>query len=196
MRIAYTECAYDPDPENGPETDGPQREAGENENDFWERRERWYEDTRIVIRPEPGVFEPQENPPKLDLREKYGKRGLQVIVKLANVELTPDKPDYEGGTWHVEGQLVSFLPSFFQEAISYIDPERTYCRNFSILLLKRQYHAIISIIQATLWSRTQYRLSAGAPRLARGCIWMSAAWSMSAIRRQCRHLRRPSPHLS
>jgi hypothetical protein len=30
---------------------------------------------------------------------------LQIIVKLANIDLTPEKPDYEGGNWHVEGQL-------------------------------------------------------------------------------------------
>jgi hypothetical protein len=30
-----------------------------------------------------------------------------VIVKLANIELTPEKPEYEGGSWHIEGQLVS-----------------------------------------------------------------------------------------
>jgi hypothetical protein len=28
---------------------------------------------------------------------------LQVIVKLANIVLTPDKPSYAGGKWHVEG---------------------------------------------------------------------------------------------
>lgn len=28
---------------------------------------------------------------------------LQVIVKLANIELTQEKPEYTGGTWHVEG---------------------------------------------------------------------------------------------
>eukprot|EP00803_Ostreobium_quekettii_P000769 evm.model.scf_646.7 EVM.evm.TU.scf_646.7 scf_646:71708-73257(-) len=27
----------------------------------------------------------------------------QVIVKLANIVLTPDKPSYSGGAWHVEG---------------------------------------------------------------------------------------------
>lgn len=27
----------------------------------------------------------------------------QVIVKLANIELTPDSPIYEGGSWHLEG---------------------------------------------------------------------------------------------
>jgi hypothetical protein len=26
-------------------------------------------------------------------------------VKLANIHLTPEKPSYDGGTWHVEGQL-------------------------------------------------------------------------------------------
>jgi hypothetical protein len=28
---------------------------------------------------------------------------LQVIVKMASIELTPDKPEYSGGAWHVEG---------------------------------------------------------------------------------------------
>ncbi|KAG0251900.1 hypothetical protein BGZ95_006767, partial [Linnemannia exigua] len=28
---------------------------------------------------------------------------LQVIIKLANIELTPENPSYNGGTWHVEG---------------------------------------------------------------------------------------------
>ena len=30
-------------------------------------------------------------------------RTLQCIVKLANIHLTPDKPTYPGGSWHVEG---------------------------------------------------------------------------------------------
>jgi len=30
-------------------------------------------------------------------------RTLQVIVKLANIVLTPDRPGYAGGVWHVEG---------------------------------------------------------------------------------------------
>ncbi len=28
---------------------------------------------------------------------------VQVIVKLANIVLTPDKPTYPAGSWHVEG---------------------------------------------------------------------------------------------
>ena len=30
-------------------------------------------------------------------------RTLQVIVRLANIELTPERPKYPGGKWHVEG---------------------------------------------------------------------------------------------
>ncbi|KAG7405501.1 hypothetical protein ACKAV7_013767 [Fusarium commune] len=30
---------------------------------------------------------------------------IQVIVKMANIHLTPEKPTYDGGSWHVEGQL-------------------------------------------------------------------------------------------
>ncbi|KAH7060159.1 hypothetical protein BKA57DRAFT_446468 [Linnemannia elongata] len=46
-------------------------------------------------------FSPRPDVPKYDLK-KTGK-PLQVIVKLANIELTPENPTYQGGTWHVEG---------------------------------------------------------------------------------------------
>jgi len=36
-------------------------------------------------------------------------RTLQVIVKLANIVLTPEKSEYPGGKWHVEG----LSPSYF-----------------------------------------------------------------------------------
>jgi hypothetical protein len=46
---------------------------------------------------------------RVDLARDYAKRGLQIIVKLANIHLTPEKPEYAGGTWHVEGQLVRLI---------------------------------------------------------------------------------------
>ena len=55
----------------------------------------------------------------VDLKRNGARRGLQVIVKLANIELTPEKPMYEGGTWHIEGQLVR-PPNF-----SYLKPTQT-----------------------------------------------------------------------
>jgi hypothetical protein len=39
------------------------------------------------------------------MKDRISLRGrtLQVIVKLANVILTPEKPRFSGGEWHVEG---------------------------------------------------------------------------------------------
>ncbi|EPT01446.1 hypothetical protein FOMPIDRAFT_40499 [Fomitopsis schrenkii] len=40
-----------------------------------------------------------------DVEKTISLRGrtLQLIVKLANIILTPEKPEYPGGKWHVEG---------------------------------------------------------------------------------------------
>lgn len=35
------------------------------------------------------------------LREKFKDSGLQVIVKMASIELTPEKPEFATGSWHV-----------------------------------------------------------------------------------------------
>ena len=40
-----------------------------------------------------------QRPKIVDIR---GRR-LQVIVKMANIVLTPERPEYPGGVWHVEG---------------------------------------------------------------------------------------------
>lgn len=44
---------------------------------------------------------------QVNLEEEFRDSGLQVIVKLASVELTPEKPEYSGGNWHLE---VSRIP--------------------------------------------------------------------------------------
>ncbi|MFE2166469.1 DUF4246 domain-containing protein [Streptomyces sp. NPDC059447] len=63
----------------------------------------WWENRRPVI-PDAPAFTPPKSPDasaRVDLRG----RGLQVIVKLATIHLTPEKPEYPGGSWHVEGML-------------------------------------------------------------------------------------------
>lgn len=62
---------------------------------------------RILQRPEPRAYETYKPPidAQVNLQKEFWKHGLQVIVKLANIELTPEKPTYDGGSWHVEGQL-------------------------------------------------------------------------------------------
>ncbi|KAK9415968.1 hypothetical protein SUNI508_09928 [Seiridium unicorne] len=41
----------------------------------------------------------------VNLRKDFGERGLQVIVKLSSIELTPETPTYGGGNWHIEGMV-------------------------------------------------------------------------------------------
>ncbi|BEJ15263.1 hypothetical protein CspHIS471_0410300 [Cutaneotrichosporon sp. HIS471] len=63
----------------------------------------WFEATHKVTQPEPldeykYVGYPFTQPVWKD-------KKLQVIIKLANIHLTPEKPSYSGGSWHIEGQL-------------------------------------------------------------------------------------------
>eukprot|EP01080_Neovahlkampfia_damariscottae_P008200 gene8200-28_t len=45
------------------------------------------------------TFKPNSIENKINLKG----RKLQIIVKMANILLTPENPNYEGGVWHVEG---------------------------------------------------------------------------------------------
>ncbi|KAK6525657.1 hypothetical protein TWF281_010710 [Arthrobotrys megalospora] len=42
------------------------------------------------------------SPPNITDDVKLEGKTVKVIVKLANIILTPENPDYEGGSWHVE----------------------------------------------------------------------------------------------
>ncbi|MFE9676870.1 DUF4246 domain-containing protein [Streptomyces sp. NPDC006259] len=72
------------------------RKWEEEQDDWWENRRPVIPDAPAFTRPE----SPDESA-RVDLR---GRR-LQVIVKLATIHLTPDKPEYPGGSWHVEGMM-------------------------------------------------------------------------------------------
>jgi hypothetical protein len=73
------------------------------------------EASRIYDMPEPKPFEslPFETKDVHDTFKFLGerKKQLQVIVKLANIHLTPEKPEYKGGSWHIEGQLNEHIVS-------------------------------------------------------------------------------------
>jgi hypothetical protein len=60
----------------------------------------WNEDTEEYELKDVPVFKPI--PPPRNVVNLNG-RELQVIVKLANIVLTPEDPKYKGGVWHVEG---------------------------------------------------------------------------------------------
>ena len=83
------------------------RTPPEELGDDWNACEHWIKTNRVLQRPEPRDFESYQQPIDIpiSLRKGFEEHGLQVIVKLANIELTPEKPTFDGGSWHVEGQL-------------------------------------------------------------------------------------------
>ncbi|KAK8017786.1 hypothetical protein PG993_014112 [Apiospora rasikravindrae] len=101
--------------------DGPDNMIGVSESDdeYDERLEMledsdeyrdWKEEHQVLIQREPHDYVPfksaiPEGHAHIDLRTRFADTGLQVIFKLANIHLTPEKPRYPGGTWHVEGAL-------------------------------------------------------------------------------------------
>jgi hypothetical protein len=71
----------------------------DNEDEEEEILDNWY-NTRVPDVPiNIGEFVKPNPKPYISLKN----RKLQVIVKAANIILTPDNPTYSGGVWHIEG---------------------------------------------------------------------------------------------
>ncbi len=96
----YVDEPQEPTDEDGDEDE----EAAQAAQDAYEEAlDDWWENRRPVV-PDAPDFTPPPGPDdstRVDLRA----RPLQVIVKLANIHLTPDNPEYPGGSWHVEGMM-------------------------------------------------------------------------------------------
>ncbi|KAI1355991.1 hypothetical protein F5Y01DRAFT_268212 [Xylaria sp. FL0043] len=82
-------------------------------------RRRWREIRQPVL-PEPKLFEEVQYSPHHRLVERFRETGLQIIVKMVSIELTPEKPDYPAGSWHVEGQMNEHICG---TALYYLDSE-------------------------------------------------------------------------
>ena len=52
----------------------------------------------------------------VDLKREFWNIGVQVVMQLTNINLTPDNPRYEGEQWHVQGQMVRI--SFYSYLLS------------------------------------------------------------------------------
>ncbi|PWY80716.1 hypothetical protein BO70DRAFT_362674 [Aspergillus heteromorphus CBS 117.55] len=48
---------------------------------------------------------------RVKLQEEFREEGLQVIVKLSGIKLTPDTPSYPGEDWHVDGMMNEHIVS-------------------------------------------------------------------------------------
>jgi len=47
----------------------------------------------------------------VDLKREFWNIGLQMVLHLRDIELSPENPEYEGEEWHVQGQTVIFPSS-------------------------------------------------------------------------------------
>lgn len=79
-----------------------------------------WEKIREPIQPEAPDFEAWDYgvKPGTALRDRF--KDLQVIVKMASIELTPDMPVFPPGGWHVEGQMNEHIVG---TALYYLDSE-------------------------------------------------------------------------
>ncbi|MFE3631512.1 DUF4246 domain-containing protein [Streptomyces goshikiensis] len=95
---------YDSEPQRPEKTAHGDDEAYAQALSAWELAlDDWWENRSPVV-PDAPDFTPPERPGASDRVDLRGRR-LQVIVKLATIHLTPDQPEYAGGSWHVEGMV-------------------------------------------------------------------------------------------
>lgn len=86
----------------------------------------WFSQNKVLAQIEPEPFQsrqlweskPEHKP--VDLRKDFHDSGLQVIFKLSNIHLTPEDPEYYGGSWHIEGALNEHICA---SALYYYDQE-------------------------------------------------------------------------
>lgn len=81
-------------------------DSDSEEYKYTDEYDEWYDQHRIILWPEPDDYSPRNRDPgmKPNLMTDFPS-GLQVVFKLANIHLTPEGPEYGGGSWHVEGLL-------------------------------------------------------------------------------------------
>ncbi|KIO30482.1 hypothetical protein M407DRAFT_69195, partial [Tulasnella calospora MUT 4182] len=101
------------------DSEKPEQQEGEDDEEYEARVDTWNMQRPIDLPtvPSDGYTGDISNRSKT-----YTVRGkeVQIIVKLANIHLTPEKPVYPGGSWHVEGMANERIIS---SGIYYYDSE-------------------------------------------------------------------------
>ncbi|KAI1433153.1 hypothetical protein GGR50DRAFT_688475 [Xylaria sp. CBS 124048] len=95
-------------------------EGAEDDDSDEERLWRDWEAVRHPAVPEPKLFEEVDYSPPRRLAQDFKKTGLQIIVKMVSLELTPEKPSYPAGSWHVEGMMNEHICA---TALYYLDSD-------------------------------------------------------------------------
>jgi hypothetical protein len=62
-----------------------------------------FEDHRTIHQPQAPRFQEEPESYLFGDSVSFKNQTLKVIVKMSNIHLTPESPEYRGGSWHVEG---------------------------------------------------------------------------------------------
>ncbi len=105
--------------------DSFKNESGEFDNEGY--REWW--NNRVPL-PLKIKFEHIPSMKKFDVKGQQ----LKVITKLVNIELTPEDPYYEGGTWHIEGQINEDIVAtiiYYYDSVNITDSRLSFRKAFN-----------------------------------------------------------------
>ncbi|KIY47901.1 hypothetical protein FISHEDRAFT_74239 [Fistulina hepatica ATCC 64428] len=103
-RIHHDACLWEKHGEQDYLDDNYEDYAAYPGEDADEQRLNWYRTMDDLVLPDalPQYNSALENRFRL---ARISGDTIQVIVKLGNIHLTPENPEYAGGSWHVEGML-------------------------------------------------------------------------------------------
>ncbi|KAF7328869.1 hypothetical protein MVEN_02516600 [Mycena venus] len=113
----------------------PREEPPPGEDEFEFRRK--FRDSIPKILPEAQDYEGQLEAQFMPVSLRG--QTIQCIIKLANIHLTPEQPEYAGGSWHVEGMVNERIVA---SGIYYYDEENiTESRlSFRVAVGEPEYH--------------------------------------------------------
>lgn len=106
------------------------------------RHEKLWEAVRWPVHPQVPKYElvDYNAPSGTTLRERFREGGLQIIVKMATIELTPETPHFPEGGWHVEGQMNEHIVG---TAIYYLDSENITPSHLSFRMQTGEDHRML-----------------------------------------------------
>lgn len=91
--------------EDDEESDDHEESDSEGNRYYGTRREIHWKKIRVPVQPTAPAFQVWDYgvKPGDSLRDQF--KDLQIIVKMASIELTSENPSFPVGGWHVEGQM-------------------------------------------------------------------------------------------
>ncbi|KAK1223146.1 hypothetical protein PQX77_013982 [Marasmius sp. AFHP31] len=101
----------------------------------WLRDDQWVRDNRILIKPEPGDYSPNNRPAigeilsQVDLKREWKEQGLQIIVKLANIELRPEEGKTSALYYYDQSNITESRLAFRQLTNEEELPDKRYLQN-------------------------------------------------------------------